>query len=113
MTCGEIYWISLETPIGSEPGGRRPVLVIQNDSLNNSEYRTVVIVPITTNTLLAEYKGNVLITKEESGLPRDSVVIGPQIMAVDKRRLEEKAGKVSSETINEVIEELLNVIGNR
>ncbi len=113
MMCGEIYWINLGMPIGSEPGLRRPVLIIQNDTLNNSEYKTVIVIPLTTNTLLAEYKGNVYLEKEQTGLPKDSVAVCPQILSVDKRRLEQRAGKISSELINEVIEELLNVIGNR
>lgn len=89
MMCGEIYWINLGMPIGSEPGFKRPVLIIQSDTLNNSEYKTVVVIPLTTNTLLAEYKGNVYLEKEETGLPKDSVVVCPQIVSVDKRRLEQ------------------------
>ncbi len=111
--CGEIFWIDLGIPFGSEPGYRRPCLVIQSDVLNKSEYNTVLIIPLSTNLMLAEYKGNVFLEKGDSGLPKDSVVICPQITAVDKRRLGEKIGKITAVKVNEVVSELLNVIGNR
>ncbi len=113
MMCGEIYWIDLGSPFGSEPGYSRPCLIIQSDSLNNSEYNTVMIIPLTTNIRLADYKGNVYLEKEETGLSKDSVVLCPQITAVDKRRLRDRIGKINSGKINEVVEELLNVIGNK
>lgn len=113
MMCGEIFWIDLGVPFGSEPGYRRPCLIIQSDSLNNSEYNTVMIIPLTTNLMLADYKGNVFLEKEETGLSKDSVALCPQITAVDKRRLGEKIGKISSEKVSEVVFEFLSVIGNR
>lgn len=113
MTCGEIYWADLGVPFGSEPGYLRPCLIIQSDSLNNSEYNTVMIIPLTTNLMLADYKGNVLLEKEDTGLSKNSVALCPQITAVDKRRLRDKTGKINSERINEVVDELLNVIGNK
>lgn len=112
MMCGEIFWVDLGVPFGSEPGFRRPCLVIQSDSLNNSEYNTVVIIPLTTNLMLADYKGNVLLEKEETRLSKNSVALTPQITAVDKRRLGEKIGKISIGKVKEVVDELLNVIGN-
>lgn len=54
MMCGEIYWVDLGIPFGSEPGYFRPCLIIQSDSLNDSEYNTVMILPLTTNLRLAE-----------------------------------------------------------
>ena len=64
-------------------------------------------------SVLQTYKGNVHLEKEETGLSKDSVVLCPQITAVDKRRLRDKIGKINSEKINEVVEELLNVVGNK
>lgn len=113
MTCGEIYWIDFGLPVGSEPGFRRPALVIQSDSLNQSDFGTTLIIPFTTNLRLADYKGNVLVEKKDSGLSKDSVALCSQIMVVDKRRLTEKTGKVSASVIDEVVDEILSVIGNR
>lgn len=58
MTCGEICWIDLGIPLGQEPGFRRPALVIQSDSLNESRLGTTLVIPLTTNVALADYRGN-------------------------------------------------------
>ena len=113
MTCGEIYWVDLGMPLGHEPAFRRPALVIQSDSLNKSRLGTTLVIPLTTNTALADYRGNVLISSEYSGLPKDSVALCSQIMVVDKTRLEEATGRISQGLIDEVVDELLCVVGNR
>lgn len=113
MTCGEIYWVDLGFPIGSEPGFRRPALVIQSDNLNASNFGTTLIIPLTTNVALADYSGNVFVPAVSSELPKDSVALCSQIMVVDKTRLKEKAGKISQALIDETVDELLCVIGNR
>lgn len=113
MTCGEIYWVDLGIPLGHEPGFRRPALVIQSDSLNKSRFGTTLVIPLTTNVALADYRGNVFISSEDSGLPKDSVALCSQIMVVDKTRLEKAVGRISQALINEAVDELLCVIGNR
>ena len=113
MMCGEIYWVDLGIPLGHEPGFRRPALVIQSDSLNKSRLGTTLVIPITTNTALADYRGNVLVSSENSGLPKDSVALCSQIMVVDKARLENVVSKISQVLIDEVVDELLCVVGNR
>lgn len=113
MTCGEICWIDLGIPLGQEPGFRRPVLVIQSDSLNESRLGTTLVIPLTTNVALADYRGNVFVFSEDSGLPKDSVAFCSQIMVVDKTRLEEAVGRIPQILIDEVVDELLCVIGNR
>ena len=71
MMCGEIWWLDFGIPYGSEPGYRRPALVIQCDTLNLSKLNTTIVLPITTNITLAELRGNKLISRRESGLSKD------------------------------------------
>jgi mRNA interferase MazF len=75
MQRGEIWWADLPTPVTSEPGYRRPVLIVQSDEFNRSRIPTVIAVVLTTNLRLVEAPGNVLVTTDETGLPQDSVVI--------------------------------------
>jgi mRNA interferase MazF len=93
---GEIWRVSLPTPSGSEPGFRRPVVVIQSDEFTQSRIQTVVVAVLTSNVRLAEAPGNVLVLAKETGLPKDSVVNASQIVTLDKSFLAEKAGRLSS-----------------
>ncbi len=113
MMCGEICWVDLGIPFGHEPGFRRPALIIQSDSLNKSRFGTTLVIPLTTNVALADYRGNVFISSENSGLSKDSVAVCSQIMVVDKSRLEETVGKIPQTLIDETVDELLYVVGNR
>jgi mRNA interferase MazF len=70
---GEIWWASLYAPVGSEPGYRRPVLIVQDNIFTQSRIRTVIVVIITSNNRLAEAPGNVLLPSEATGLSKDSV----------------------------------------
>ena len=89
---GEIWWADLPEPRRSEPGFRRPVLVVQADSFNRSRIQTVVIATITTNLELADAPGNVLLPARSTGLPRDSVVNVSQLLTLDRGFLTEHAG---------------------
>jgi mRNA interferase MazF len=91
---GEVWWADLAEPRGSEPGFRRPVVVVQADAFNRSRIETVVCVALTTNLRLADAPGNVVVSRGESGLPRDSVVNVSQILTVDRSHLVERAGKL-------------------
>jgi len=84
MQRGEIWWVDLPTPVASEPGYRRPVLIIQSDEFNRSQIRTLIAAVLTTNLRLAEAPGNILVTTGETGLPEDSVVNVSQVITVDK-----------------------------
>jgi mRNA interferase MazF len=88
-------------------------LVVQDDAFNRSNIRTIVVVPFSTNLLLAEAPGNVLVGKESTGLPKDSVVVSSQIHAVDRARLIEKAWKLEGRSLEEVNEGLKTVLGLR
>jgi mRNA interferase MazF len=89
---GEIWWADLGEPRGSEPGFRRPVLVIQADSFNRSRIQTVIVAVITGNLELAEAPGNVILPTRSSGLPRDSVVNVSQVLTLNRDYLIEHAG---------------------
>ena len=89
---GDIWWADLPEPRRSEPGYRRPVLVIQANSFNSSRIQTVIIAVLTSNLELAEAPGNVLLPARASGLPRDSVINVSQILTLDRSFLGEYAG---------------------
>ena len=92
---GEIWWADLPSPRGSEPGFRRPVLVVQSDAFLASRLRTVLTVALTSNTRLAEAPGNVLFPARVTGLPRDSVANIAQILTLNEDRLTDHAGEAS------------------
>jgi mRNA interferase MazF len=99
---GEIWWADLRAPAGSEPGYRRPVLIIQSDMANRSRIRTVVAVVLSANLRLVEAPGNVLIPAEASGLPKDSVANVSQVFTVDRTFLTESAGRIRGELLRSV-----------
>ena len=92
---GDIWWASLPAPVGAMPGYRRPVLIVQADSFNQSAIHTVLAVVLTSNLRLAEAPGNVLCPANQTGLPKDSVANISQVVTVDKVMLTEKAGELS------------------
>jgi mRNA interferase MazF len=93
---GEVWWADLEEPTGSEPGFRRPVLLVQGDAFNRSRLQTTVAVVLTSNVWLLDAPGNVLVPKAASGLPKESVANVSQIVTLDRDFLTERAGKVPS-----------------
>lgn len=110
MNRGDIWWASLPDPTGSSPGHRRPILVIQADSFNISNIQTVIVLAITTNLKLANAPGNILITKQESGLPRESVINISQTITIDKRFLTEHVSTLSVRNLQKVEEGLRLVL---
>lgn len=112
MMNGEIWWIDFQEPRGSTPAFIRPGIIIQNDELNNSELNSTIVIPLTTNCRLADYKGNVFLNKSDSKLPKDSVALCSQITTVDKQALLEKNSRLSTELLNEVYEEISWVLEN-
>jgi len=96
---GEVRWASMREPVGSEPGRRRPVLVISSDDFNRSRIRTVLVAAMTGNLGLSKAPGNVLVEAVESGLPRDSVVNVSQLATLDKGYLGERVGSLGTRTM--------------
>jgi mRNA interferase MazF len=93
---GEIWWATLSDPFGSEPGYRRPLLIIQGNEFNASRISTVIAIVITSNLKLARAPGNVLLPKKVTGLPKDSVANVSQIITIDKNYLTERVGRISA-----------------
>ncbi|MGB3633168.1 MAG: type II toxin-antitoxin system PemK/MazF family toxin [Rubrobacteraceae bacterium] len=110
MWRGEVWWAELPEPAASEPGYRRPVLIVQSDDFNRSLIRTVVAVVLTTNLRLSEAPGNVLIPAEDTNLPRDSVANVSQVITVDKTFLAEQVSQVSDRIMMSVEEGLRKVL---
>jgi mRNA interferase MazF len=99
---GSIYWVDFSPGKGSEPIGRRPGLVIQNDILNDSKLNTVVMLAITSTMKFGELPGNVTLRKGEANLPKRCVINTTQIKSVDKKSIKEKIGTLSKKRIDEV-----------
>jgi mRNA interferase MazF len=102
ISRGEMWWADLPPPQGSEPGYRRPVIVMQSDAFNQSRISTVIVVALTTNLRLIDGPGNVLVPARASGLSRDSVANGSQIMTIDRDYLTERIGTVSKRILEQV-----------
>lgn len=102
MRRGEIWWASLREPVGSGPGYRRPVLIVQSDEFNKSAIRTVLCAVITSNLRLAEAPGNVRLVRKTSKLSKDSVLNASQLITLDKSLLTARIGRVPPETMREV-----------
>jgi len=99
---GSIYWVDFSPGKGSEPMGKRPGLVIQNDILNDSKLSTVVMLVITSTLKFGELPGNVILRKGEANMPRKCVVNVTQVKSVDKKSLREKIGTLSKERMAKV-----------
>ncbi|GHV84502.1 mRNA interferase [Spirochaetia bacterium] len=111
ISRGEIWWIDYGVPYGSEPGYKRPVLVMQNDLFNNSKINTTVVIPLTTNLLLADVPGNIYIDKKESKLSKDSVILLSQIGVVDKQRFVKKNSKINKDTMENIENSIMFILG--
>ncbi|MDF1568835.1 MAG: type II toxin-antitoxin system PemK/MazF family toxin [Spirochaetaceae bacterium] len=113
MTRGEIWWADFGIPFGNEPGFKRPVLIVQDDDFNKSNIWTVVVVPFSTNLLLADAPGNVLLAKDAGGLSKDSVLVTSQINTIDRARLIKKISKIEKRLFRELEEGMMTVLGIR
>jgi mRNA interferase MazF len=108
---GEVWWADMPKPTGSGPGFRRPVVVVQGDSLNRSRIATVVCVPLTSNLRWANAPGNVLLTPRLTGLPKDSVANVSQLVALDKTLLTQCVGKLPRAKLKLVLAGIDVVLG--
>ena len=110
---GDIFWVDLGIPGGSEPGYRHPHVVIQNNVFNESKINTVVACAITSNIKRAKAPGNILLKKGEGGLKKDSVVNISQIITIDKSDIEEKIGSLPVSKVKQIIEGVKLLIESR
>lgn len=103
VSQGELWWADLPEPLGSEPGYRRPIIVIQGDLFNQSSINTVVAVLVTGNLRRANSPGNIYMSSTITGLPQDSVANITQIVTIDRRRLLERVGRLSRADLEVVL----------
>jgi mRNA interferase MazF len=111
MKRGEIWWADLADPLGSAPGFRRPVLVIQSDPFNASRIGTVVVAAITSNLGRADAPGNMRLSKSDSGLAKPSVVNVSQLLTVDRAILSRKVKSLPASAMATVDAGLKLVLG--
>ncbi|HEV8433259.1 MAG TPA: type II toxin-antitoxin system PemK/MazF family toxin [Thermoanaerobaculia bacterium] len=111
VSQGEIWWADLEEPRGSGAGFARPVIIVQGEVLNRSRIATVIVVPLTTNLAWAEAPGNVLLPARTSGLPRDSVANVSQILAIDKKLLRDRVGRLPQAKTDLIVNGIDLVLG--
>lgn len=109
---GDIWWAELSDPVGSGPGFRRPVVIVQGDALNQSRLATVVCVPFTSNLRWADAPGSVLLPAAITGLDRDSVANATQIVAIDRGMLSEKVGELPSRELDQILVGVGVVLGS-
>ena len=100
---GDIYWLSPEEPNESESGYAHPHVVIQENVINRSRIRTVVVCALTTNLKRAKAPGNVLLEAGEGNLPRQSIVVVSRVSTVDKKQLGEYIGSLSRQRIDQIL----------
>lgn len=110
MRQGDVYWLHF-TGRGSEPAGRRPAVVVQDDRYNRSPIATTIVAAITSNLRLAAAPGNVRLRKGEANLPRASVVNVSQLRTIDRGRLGERLGSLSAARTRDVVEGLALIFG--
>ncbi len=107
---GEIWWAELPEPVGSGPGYKRPLLIIQANEFNKSKINTIIAATITSNMRLAAAPGNVFLSPKRSKLPKESVINISQIITIDKSFLTEKVHTLSNKIIEQVDEGLKLVL---
>jgi mRNA interferase MazF len=100
---GDIYWVALKDPRGSEPGITHPHVVIQENVVNRSRINTVVVCALTTNMKRVSIPGNVLLDPGEANLPRQSIVAVSQVSTVDKTQLGAYIGSLSAERVQQIL----------
>ncbi len=111
ISQGEVWWAELPDPVGSAPGFRRPVVVMQCDALNQSQIGTVVCVPLTSNLKWVAAPGNVALSAKATGLPKDSVANVSLIVALDKALLTERTHKLTRKQLDSVLAGIDVVLG--
>lgn len=103
---GDIFWINLDEPGGSEPGYSHPGVVIQNNMFNQSGLNTVMVCTLTSNLKRATIPSNILLDPGEGDLPKQSVVVVSQIFTADKRQLGEYIGTLSKRRVRQILDAL-------
>lgn len=111
MRRGEVWWVDFGQPFGSEPGYRRPAVIVQADAFNRSQLGTVLLVPLTRTVEWAKAPGNVLLRPKQTGLEHPSVANVSQVTVSDRRRLLERVGALPGPVLARLDEGLRQVLG--
>lgn len=111
MNQGDVWWADLGDPVGSGPGLRRPVVIVQGDSFNRSRISTIVVVPLTTNLRWADAPGNVLLRSRHTALPKDSVANVSQIVTIDRSVLRDRVGRLRKADLSLILAGIDVVLG--
>lgn len=111
MNVGDIHWVDLPSANGHEQRGRRPAVVLQDDNYGDS-LPVVLVIPLTTVRSATRFAGTTFIRPTpENGLQHESVALVFQLRAIDRRRLQERIGNVSTQVLNAIFEELGKLTG--
>jgi mRNA interferase MazF len=97
-----VWWVDFGAPLGSEPGTRRPAVVVSDDRFNRSRLSTVTVVAVTSNVKLAQRPGNVALPKGTAGLDRPSVVNVTLLLTLDRQRLVARSGALTASAVRQV-----------
>jgi mRNA interferase MazF len=108
---GDVWWADLGEPVGSAPGFRRPVVVVQGNAINDSRISTVICIPLTSNLKWATAPGNLSVPASMTGLDRDSVAHVSLIVALDRSQLTERVGQLDRPLLERVLSGLDVVLG--
>lgn len=111
MRRGEVWWVDFGLPFGSEPGYRRPAVIVQADAFNKSRISTILLVPLTRTLEWAKAPGNVLLRSKQTGLKHPSVANVSQVTVSDRRRLIERVGALPGPAQRQLDEGLRQVFG--
>jgi mRNA interferase MazF len=111
ISQGEVWWAEMSEPVGSGPGFRRPVVVVQSDAINRSRIATVICVPLTSNLKWATAPGNVGLAANLAGLPRDSVANVSQTVSIDKAILGRRIGKLPAAKVDLILSGIALLLG--
>ena len=111
ISQGEVWWADLGEPAGSEPGYRRPVVVVQGDAFNASSLRTVVCVALTSNLRWGDAPGNVVLAARATGLPKPSVANVTQLVTLDREALTDRSGRLSPSHLELVLAGIATLLG--
>ncbi len=111
ISQGDVCWASLDEPVGSAPGFRRPVTIVQGDAFNASRLATTIVVPLTSNLRLAAAPGNVVLAARRTGLPKDSVANVSQIITIDRELLSDRVGQLIESDLQLVLAGIDIVLG--
>jgi mRNA interferase MazF len=108
---GDVYWYDFAEPRGSEPGLERPIAILQGDPLNRATIQTAVVIVLTSNLRAASATGNVLLTKKDTGLDRDSVANVSQLATIDRRFLRNYSGRLPPSKIQAMLRGVDTMLG--